>query len=82
MTRVAVTALTALYHFILSVSRKVSAFPRTSRFTVGDRLLTALLDVLDRLIEHSSRRECGEDRSSGPIRRLSGRGISCDYRAT
>ena len=51
MTRVAVTVLPALYDFILSVSRRVIAFPRTSRFTVGDRLLTALLDGLDRLIE-------------------------------
>jgi hypothetical protein len=46
-----VAVLPALYDYLTWVAPKVAAFPRVHRFTLGDRLFTALLDVLDALID-------------------------------
>lgn len=46
-----VAVLPALYDYLKWLAPKVAAFPRVHRFTLGDRLFTALLDVLDALID-------------------------------
>jgi 23S rRNA-intervening sequence protein len=39
------------------VAERIAKFPREHRFTVGDRLLCACLDVTERLVEASYRRD-------------------------
>ncbi|MCU0650235.1 MAG: diversity-generating retroelement protein Avd [Gemmatimonadaceae bacterium] len=46
-----VAVLPALYDYLKWVAPKVAAFPRVHRFTLGDRLFSALLDILDTLID-------------------------------
>jgi len=46
-----VQVIPALYDFTAWISAKLSRFPKAHRFTVGDRLMTGSLDVLDQLIE-------------------------------
>jgi hypothetical protein len=46
-----VAVLPALYDYLKWLAPKVATFPRVHRFTLGDRLFTALLDVLDALID-------------------------------
>lgn len=53
-------ALEACYQFILWLAPTVEKFPRSQKFTLGDRILGAAYDVLERLIEATyarSRRE-------------------------
>ena len=46
-----VQVIPAFYDFILWMAAKVGRFPRVHRFTVGDRVMTTSLEVLDRLLE-------------------------------
>jgi hypothetical protein len=44
-------AVEAMYQFILWLIPAVEKFPRSQKFLLGDRIQTAALDVLERLIE-------------------------------
>lgn len=44
-------ALEAHFQFLLWLAPTVEKFPRSQKFTLGDRMQTAALDVLDALIE-------------------------------
>ena len=46
-----VDAITKLYDFLLWIIPKLEKFPRSQKFLIADRIETALLDVLDLLIE-------------------------------
>ncbi|MBW2647803.1 MAG: hypothetical protein JRE23_16860 [Deltaproteobacteria bacterium] len=46
-----VNAITKLYDFLLWIIPKLEKFPRSQKFLIADRIETALLDVLDLLIE-------------------------------
>jgi hypothetical protein len=46
-----VAVLPLLYDLILWFSRKISAFPKKFKFTLGDRITLTQLDILDQLIE-------------------------------
>lgn len=45
------TALEAHYRFVLWLVPAVERFPRSHKFLLGDRIQSAALDVLERLIE-------------------------------
>ena len=45
------TALEAHYRFVLWLIPAVERFPRSHKFLLGDRIQSAALDVLERLIE-------------------------------
>lgn len=44
-------ALEAAYQFILWLAPTVEKFPRSQKFSLGDRMLQAAYDLLERLIE-------------------------------
>ena len=46
-----VDAITKLYDLLLWIIPKLEKFPRSQKFLIADRIETALLDVLDLLIE-------------------------------
>jgi hypothetical protein len=46
----AVQVLPLLYDFILWMAPKLAHYPRIHRFTLGDRIMTVLLEILDGLI--------------------------------
>ena len=46
----AVDVIPAMYDFIVWMSPKLSGYPRVHRFTVGDRTMSVMLEVLDGLI--------------------------------
>lgn len=46
-----VDAITKLYDYMLWVIPKIDAFPRSRKFTLGDRMENLLLDILAVLIE-------------------------------
>lgn len=46
-----------MYQFLTWLIPTVEKFPRSQKFTLGDRIQTAALDVLDGLIEASYRRD-------------------------
>ena len=46
-----------LYDLILWMAPKLGAFPRVHRFTLGDRIMTTMLDVLDGTIVAQYRRQ-------------------------
>ena len=46
----AATVIPAVYAFLGWMAPKVGSFPRVHRFTVGDRVMSSLLDLLDALI--------------------------------
>ena len=50
-------ALEAMYRFLLWLIPALDKFPRSQRFLLGDRIESAALDVLDRLIEATYTRE-------------------------
>jgi len=50
-------ALEAMYRFLLWVIPALDKFPRSQRFLLGDRIESAALDVLERLIEATYTRE-------------------------
>ena len=52
-------AVQKAYEFVLWLVQKVENFPRSYRFTVGDRLTTTALDLLASLVEaaYSRRKE-------------------------
>jgi len=45
-----VQVIPVLYDLILWSSGRIAAFPRAHRFTVGDRMMSAQLDILGDLI--------------------------------
>ena len=50
-------ALEAMYRFLLWLIPALDKFPRSQRFLLGDRIESAALDVLDRLIQATYTRE-------------------------
>jgi hypothetical protein len=46
-----VAVLPLVYDLILWYSRKINAFPKKFKFTLGDRITTTQLDILEQLIE-------------------------------
>ncbi len=50
-------ALEKWYQFLLWLTPAVEKFPRTQKFTLGDRIQSAALDVLERLIEATYSRD-------------------------
>jgi hypothetical protein len=50
-------ALEAMYRFLLWLIPALDKFPRSQRFLLGNRIESAALDVLDRLIEATYTRE-------------------------
>ena len=46
-----VQVIPALYDLITWLAGKLTKFPKAHRFTVGDRIMTTSLDILDQLIE-------------------------------
>ena len=50
-------ALEAMYRFLLWLIPALDKFPRSQRFLLGDRIESAALDVLDRLIAATYTRE-------------------------
>ena len=50
-------ALEAAYQLVLWVTPTVEKYPRNIKFTLGDRTVSAALDVLDRLIEATYSRD-------------------------
>lgn len=51
-------ALEKHYRFLLWLVPTVEKFPRAQKFTLGDRIQCAALDVLDGLTEANYSREC------------------------
>ena len=45
-----VQVVPALYDVIVWLSAKLAKFPKAHRFTIGDRIMTTCLDILDQLI--------------------------------
>jgi hypothetical protein len=52
-----VPAVTKLYDIILWLFPHMEKFPRTHKFTIGDRMATLLLDTLEELLEAAYSRE-------------------------
>ncbi len=50
-------ALEAMYRFLLWLIPTVEKFPRSRKYLLGDRMESAALDVLERLIEVTYTRE-------------------------
>ena len=50
-------AVSKAYDFVLWLVQKVETFPRSHRFTIGDRLATNGLDLLTALVEASYTRD-------------------------
>lgn len=55
--RAAGPALEAMYRLLLWLVPTIQKFPRDQKFLLGDRMQTTALDVLERLIEATYRRE-------------------------
>jgi hypothetical protein len=49
--------VTKAYDFTQWLLPRVQDFPRSSRFILGDRLITTMLDILEGLVEASHRRD-------------------------
>jgi len=50
-------ALEAMYRFVLWIIPTVEKFPRSQKFLLGDRIQTAALDALERLVEATYTRQ-------------------------
>lgn len=62
-------AVQKTYEFVLWLVKKVENFPKSYRFTVGDRLTTAGLDLLTSLVEaaYSRQKQTHLDLASGKV---------------
>lgn len=60
-------ALEAAYQLVLWVVPAVEKYPRSLKFTIGDRTISAALDVLDRLIAATYSRDRAEHLSAANL---------------